>query len=281
MVRLKLFVRPDMLEDPGISSFPDASKLLSRKASLAWRRADLYALLYQCLGNAPQGGEAFRSHCDSAFGLKWKLNAESDAWVVPNALRLDEEKQKDVFHAITGPTMGSGPSGHKRGYPYTWLPNHLLDGREQVSPRSFAAALRYAAAADIPEDWQYALSYRGIQAGVQEASRIRVDEIREDYPWVDDVMKPLHGKLTVPCSEEEMVSTWKPDDTIGSLREQVSGSPTVKLPPQHIDDGPRGILRDLAALGVVMLMSDGRIQMPDVYRVAFGLGRRGGVRPLK
>jgi hypothetical protein len=24
-----------------------------------------------------------------------------------------------------------------------------------------------------------------------------------------------------------------------------------------------------------------RIQMPDVYRVAFGFGRRGGVKPLK
>jgi hypothetical protein len=28
-------------------------------------------------------------------------------------------------------------------------------------------------------------------------------------------------------------------------------------------------------------MQDRRVQMPDVYRLAFGLGRRGGVKPLK
>jgi hypothetical protein len=34
-------------------------------------------------------------------------------------------------------------------------------------------------------------------------------------------------------------------------------------------------------LGVIQRMEDGRIQMPDVYRIAFGFGRRGGVKPLK
>ena len=28
-------------------------------------------------------------------------------------------------------------------------------------------------------------------------------------------------------------------------------------------------------------MEGKRIQMPDVYRIAYGLGRRGGVKPLK
>jgi hypothetical protein len=27
-------------------------------------------------------------------------------------------------------------------------------------------------------------------------------------------------------------------------------------------------------------MKDGRINMPDLYRVGFGLGRRGGVKPM-
>jgi hypothetical protein len=28
-------------------------------------------------------------------------------------------------------------------------------------------------------------------------------------------------------------------------------------------------------------LRDQRIQMPDVYRIGFGFGRRGGVKPLK
>ena len=50
---------------------------------------------------------------------------------------------------------------------------------------------------------------------------------------------------------------------------------------QHLELGANGILRDLELLGIVQRLVDQRIQMPDVYRIAFGLGRRGGVKPLK
>jgi len=279
-IRLKLFVRPDMLEDRGILDFPDASKLLARKVSLEWRRVDLYALLFQCLGNAPTDGATFREHCRTTFGQNWRQDVESDAWVLPNELRTTEDIQKTVFHAIAGPTMASGPSGHKRGLPYTWIPNHLLDGRNQVSPRSFCATLRQAAESETREDWDYALHFKAIQTGVQKASTIRTDEILEDYPWVDVPMTPLRGKLTVPCKADEIFSLWKVGNIIGKLRD-FSKEGDKKLPPQHLEEGPEGVLSDLQSLGLIQRQSDGRIQMPDVYRIAFGLGRRGGVRPLK
>lgn len=279
-IRTKLFVRPDMIEDREIFNFPDSSKLLARKVSLTWQRADLYALLFQCLGNAPDpGGNAFRNHCREIFHLGWKQDDASGAWVVPKTLRYEEEAQKEVFHAITGPTMAGGPSGHKRGFPYTWLPNHLMDGRAQVSPRSFCAALRHAVGTSVPEDWPFALHFRAIQTGVREASRIRVDEItREDYPWVQQVMEPLSGRIIVPCEPNGFISIWKKKKTIGNL---IGQGDSVKLPPQHLEEGPEGILKDLEGLGIIQRLRDGRIQMPDVYRIAFGLGRKGGVKPLK
>ncbi|MBM3493818.1 MAG: hypothetical protein FJX72_05785 [Armatimonadetes bacterium] len=281
-IRLKLFVRPDMLGDDEILAFPDASKLLARKAELRWRRADLYALMYQCMGNAEQEANQFRDHCRTHFGLTWERSEHVQAWILPAPLRNDEYMQKRVFHEIAGPAMASGPSGHKRGFPYTWLPNHLMDGREQVSPRSFSAALRNAATFDAPADWPYALHYRGIHTGVQEASRIRVEEItREDYPWVSTAMAPLHGRLSVPCDEDVIARLWEDSGTLQQLGRLVQQDTPVKLPPQHLDQGASGVLRDLADLGVVQRLISGRIQMPDVYRVAFGLGRRGGVRPLR
>lgn len=281
-IRAKLFVRPDMLEDREIINFPDASKLLARKVSLAWRRVDLYALLFQCLGNASSGGEEFRRHCELAFQLAWRQDEASGTWVVPSPLRTDEEAQKRVFHAITGPAMASGQSGHKRGFPYTWLVNHLLDGREQVSPRSYSAALRHAATVDLPGDWPYPLHYKAIQSGVQEASRIRVDEMTgEDYPWVKLLMKPLSGRITVPCTAEEILWLWHKEGTIDRLRSLTDAGDKVKLPPQHLEEGPEGVLQDIAGLGLIQRLHDGRIQMPDVYRIAFGLGRRGGVKPLR
>jgi len=279
-IRLKIFVRPDMLEDRDILGFPDASKLLARKITLEWRRADLYALLFQCLGNAKSGGDAFRSHCLKEFYLNWSHDEDNNAWVLPKDLRMEEGIQKEIFHAITGPAMASGPSAHKRGFPYTWLVNHLMDGRNQVSPRSFCAALRVASQQDTLKAWEYALDYKAIQTGVQEASRIRVNEMTlEDYPWIETVMNPLKSKITVPCLERDIISIWKENEIIRLLHRSMKKG--VKLPPQHFDEGPKGILKDLEALGVIQFLGGDRIQMPDVYRIAFSLGRRGGVKPLR
>ena len=44
---------------------------------------------------------------------------------------------------------------------------------------------------------------------------------------------------------------------------------------------PLAMAADEAPDAMIQRLSDGRIQMPDVYRIAFGLGRRGGVKPLK
>ena len=274
-LRLKLFVRPDMLEDREIRAFPDFSKL--KKIALTWRRVDLYALLFHCLGNADTHGEMFRKNCKQMFGGQWRH--VNDAWLVPEMLRADEALQREVFHAIAGPAMGKGP---KRGFPYTWLPNHLIDGRDQVSPRSFVAALRHAVLQDnTPADWPYALHYKAIQVGVQEASQIRVDEIsREDYPWVESLMQPLKKNITVPCEPKDIFKLWQENNTIDSLLEnEMAGE--VKLPPTHLKDREKGVIQDLEDLGVIQQLCDGRIQMPDVYRIAFGFGRRGGVKPLK
>jgi hypothetical protein len=279
-IRLKLFVRSDMLEDREILAFPDSSKLLAKKVPLVWRRVDLYALLFQCLGNADTQGEMFRFQCERLYYQTWKQDENTQAWQIPQSMRTEEDLQREIFHAITGYWMGSGP---KRGAPYTWLPNHLIDGRDQVSPRSFAAALRYAVENDQPhtDTWPWALHYKAIQAGVQEASRIRVDEItREDYPWVETLMQPLRSKITVPCEPKEIIQLWKNDKIISKLQTACEEN-EVRLPPPHIEEGEQGVLKDLADLGVIQRLADQRIQMPDVYRIAFGFGRRGGVKPLK
>ncbi|MFZ7337496.1 hypothetical protein ACLS0R_14700 [Comamonas jiangduensis] len=275
-IRCKVFVRPDLLQDASVTSFADYSKLLATKASLVWHRADLYALLYQCLGNAPVS----RKHFAAWVGGRSRATTASAGtnWAVPSDLRQDEDRQEALFERLAGKAMGSSI---KRGKPYTWLVNHLQDGLNQVSPRSFLAALGKAAT-ETTDDYQLPLDYRGIQRGVQEASQIRVQEITEDYPWVRQVMEPLRGNLTVPCLSSEIERIWKSEQTLAQLEALLNkGRAAVKLPPQNLGMGPVGILLDLEALGMVQRMDGKRIQMPDVFRVAFGFGRRGGVTPLK
>jgi hypothetical protein len=164
----------------------------------------------------------------------------------------------------------------RRGIPYTWSVNHLADGRGQTSPRSFLAAIQQAAddsRARYPQH-EYALHYESLKRGIQKASEIRVTEVAEDYPWVPEVLSELRG-LNVPCEYDLLRSRWEQrypqgPESIGADR----------LPAQHAAGGWDGIREDLVRLGLFEIKkADGRIDMPDLYRVGFGLGRKGGVKP--
>jgi hypothetical protein len=93
-------------------------------------------------------------------------------------------------------------------------------------------------------------------------------------------MEPLKTRITVPCTVDDVVGLWWANDTLAGIQGALKES-GVKLLPPHFEEGDNGVLRDLKDLGVINYLSDGRIQVPDVYRIAFGLGRRGGVKPLK
>lgn len=123
-----------------------------------------------------------------------------------------------------------------------------------------------------------ALHYDGVKNGVREASKIRVREIREDYPWMDRVLSPLEG-LAVPCGFDEIKERWRKAEVLDALNRAVKQD-DVKLPPAHIDQGADGVRRDLEALGVFQKLRDGRVNIPDVFRVGYGLGRKGGVKPV-
>lgn len=277
-IRMKLFVRSDMLRDKTILAFPDSSKL--RSIPLTWMRNDLYALLFQRLCNSELYGRDFRESCTTLFGIRWQTSANGNAWALPFELKHDDTTQREVFHAITGSAMGTST---KRGIPYVWLPNHLLDGLDQVSPRSFIEAIKQAAFSSnqAPPDWPYALHYKAIHHGVQQASKIRVEElIKEDYPWVDFMMEPLRGSISVPCPEDDILEKWRIHGSVEHLGEKILNS-KVKLPPTRIGEGEKGVLLDLMDLGIFQKIWDGRVQSPDVYRIAFGFGRRGGVKPLR
>ena len=289
-LRAKIFLRTDQVDERRIADFPDASKVLSSAVELSWPRRELYGLLWHYLANGPNG-ELFRRFLLSGHlgaPVQTLLFPEHNQWSsvdvgtqlifsVPREI-VREEHQRSTFHAITGPWMGKGP---KQGFPYTWISNHLGDTDGRVSPRSFLAALRRAAEDTDAEysEYEYALHYDSVKRGAQDASRIRVGELREDYPWVDDVMKPLSG-MVVPCTFNEISERWDGEGVLDRVRDAVEQD-DVKLPPRHIDDGASGVRLDLESLGVFQRLLDGRVNIPDVFRVGYGLGRKGGVRPIR
>jgi hypothetical protein len=264
----KAFLREDQAERT-VFNFPDASKLLATKAELSWARHDLHGLLWQRLINAPgEHGALLRNLCEQASGVS--LLQKGNIWIIPSELKRESEAQRRAFEAIAGPWMGKDK---RRGVPYTWSVSHLADGRGQTSPRSFLAAIQQAAedSRDRYPDYDIPVHYESIKRGIQKASEIRVSEVEEDYPWVPKVLSTLHG-LNVPCEKSAVFDRWQEHFPSGS--QSIS---STRLPAQHSEQWD-GVYLDLQRLGMVDTKKDGRVDMPDLYRVGFGLGRMGGVK---
>ena len=273
-LRVKVFLQLDQVDESRIADFPGASKVLASAIELSWPRRELYGLLWHYLAHG-RHGERFRSFLAPHGWSVLRVGGES-VFSAPRTI-FKEDDQRGKFHAIAGERMGRGP---RRGFPYTWIPNYLADTEGRVSPRSFLAALRRAGenTRDEHPEHRYALHYESIWRGAREASDIRVSEIREDYPWIDRVMTPLAG-MFVPCTFDEITERWRSEAVLDRLQEEVDQD-EVKLPPRHVEQGADGVRTDLESLGVFLRLYDGRVHIPDVFRVGYGLGRSGGVRPI-
>jgi hypothetical protein len=171
-------------------------------------------------------------------------------------------------------------ANYRKGNTYTWLPNHLMDGMDFVSPRSFLDALRTAV--EVTESsyrsHEFPLHHEGLRTGVVTASRTRVAEIREDIRWVKTAVEPLQG-MQVPISQGELLDRWREARVIAQLTteaDETAADDDVRTGPRSPSD-PLSLIEELSELGMLRRRHDGRLDMPDVYRVAFGLGRKGGV----
>jgi hypothetical protein len=268
-IHAKVFLREDQFSRT-ITNFPDASKLLPNKTELTWERYDLHGLLWQQLCNAMgKGGDILRNYHKEVAGAAPEF--KNEYWIIADNIKKEEEMQKKLFEKLAGPWMGKDK---KRGVPYIWTVGHLADGNDHTSPRSFLLAIKTAAEDSLNKTGNYPLHYESIKKGVQIASKNRVAEIAEDYPWINNLCNLLNGK-NVPISFVDIEREW--------IKEYPGGPITIKtekLPPQDSERGWLGIKKELVRLGIFEEMRDERINMPDLFRVGFGLGRKGGVTPI-
>lgn len=273
-LRLKLFLRPDMLERGSIA-FPDSSKLINNAIRLEWKDIDLYGLLFQYIGNSVNSGTTFRNFVTATLDAPW--NGKEDTYPLPKMLREDSVLQQRLFHALAGKSMGGGS---QRGDTWKWVPNHLADASGYVSPRSFVSALRFAAESSRETDpagkAKTALAWRAIQSGVANASQVRVRELKEDYPWIVDAITPLKG-LQVPCETKEIHKKWKNQDTLRKVLAQANDPRDERLPPVDVNSDPDSLIEAMKGLNIFSVRKDGRIDVPDIIRVAAEITRKGGV----
>lgn len=193
-----------------------------------------------------------------------------------------------LVHALAGEFMGANK---KRGRVYTWLPTHLADAHGQISPRTFLTVWR-AAAEHGATPPQTPVDHLGLIEGVRKASGDRLAELAEDYPWVRVALEPLRGK-EVPIEREALADLWLSAGTFALVVERLQAKDArlvvgpglanqLRLFLGHDaarDSEDAILLSALRVIGVVEIRGNGKINIPDIFRVEARIHRRGGVKP--
>jgi hypothetical protein len=263
-IRTKIFMRVDQFEDVELFKFPDSSKIKSEHVDLTWHPKELYGLLFF---------EILRK--DNGNSLKELSNSVNADKSLPINGVLDSNliaEQTSLVNAIVSEFIGKG---RKSGRVYTWIPKHLSDAKNSCSPRTFLTAWK-TAAEHQPSSRVRAIDHLGLKDGVRKASGFRLDELKEDYIWIDKALEPLSHKL-VPMTREDLFALWKEKNTIENILKYSQEKDSL-VPIGLVDNKtPEALLKTMSSIAVMEERSNGKINVPDIFRLGAKIGRKGGV----
>jgi len=273
-IKAKLFIRPEQLADENLK-FVEMPKLRGGSIELTWSQTELYGLLFWRLYGTLKGNKGF-SQLATLVGAPLKnIGASPRAWVLTHNSKV----QKSAMSLLAGLYMG--PSA-KKGGTYDWPFKHLADAKGNVTPRSFVQLFK-GAASNGEQLTQYAISPKGIQDGLRGASKVRVEELSIEYQWIKRALLPLAG-LLVPCDEALIFKRWDDSKTISTILEASIDPNGGFLPPFPPNiKRSRNLMLSLAMerVGVFHSREDGRKDMPDLFRVAAQMLKKGGISAKK
>ena len=264
-IRLKIFMRADQFADGELFQFPDASKIRNDHVSLIWRSYELYGLLLFSIMRYPNGMRNLQTLADRS-GLTAALPREGRV----NRLAISEQAR--LINEIAGEFMGTHK---KRGRVYTWVPLHLSDAANTCSPRTFLTAWK-TAAEHIPPPTRRVVDHLGLIEGVRTASATRMTDLREDYPWIDHALGALQGKF-VPIIKDDLFEIWREAKVTETILSQAAFN-NGKAPIGLTEIGNVQALLDvMKSIAVMEERANGKINVPDIFRVEAKILRRGGV----
>jgi len=264
-IRTKIFMRVDQFGDEELFRFPDGSKIRNAHVNLEWPAHELYGLLLFELLKAQ----------DARTQLAWLADQARLPQALPTkgqVITSGLDQQQALIAAIAGEFMGANK---KRGRVYTWLPLHLSDAAGNCSPRSFLTAWQ-SAAQHLPAAVGRAVDHLGLQDGVRHASHNRLSELQEDYPWINMALEPLRRQF-VPIPKDELTALWTNYNVVGDIVSKSKQNNWLAPIDVFVAESPESLLRTMIHIGVMEQRANGKINVPDIFRVEAEILRKGGV----
>ena len=258
-LRPKIFLRRDLYERAAIVG-PDVSKISAQRLDLTWTVRDLYALVAKRFVN--QSSELVTNY----FGKELPSGEQSGAlgWL-PTAPRTED--YRPMVERMCGEYMGASAS---KGRTFSWIPTHLQDGHGQVLPRPFVRLFEKASAIEnqAPKaEWPRLLHHSALRGALDQVSLDRMEEFKEELPWIETVRKRLVSLgLSVPIERQILQR---------ELNIDWSGVPESDRPPLR---SGYELVQYLGELGIFYLREDDRVDVRDIYLDGLGFKRKGGVK---
>lgn len=264
-IRAKIFMRVDQFADDDLFRFQDSSKIRNDHVNLHWRPSELYGLLIFEILRDKSGGAELRKLANESGTVKALPENGNDGI-------SHIEEQTRLIEAISGEFMGSNK---KRGRVYTWVPLHLSDAANTCSPRSFLIAWQKAAQ-HSPVPAQRAVDHLGLLDGVRSASFSRLHELYEDYPWIKPALDALSRQF-VPIERDLLFETWTAKNVPQKIEALSKTDPRFALLDNSDGNELEKLLGAMRSVSVMEERSNGKINVPDIFRVEAQILRKGGV----
>jgi hypothetical protein len=271
--RAKLFLRPDQIRDIGLR-FVELPKMIAGATRIVWRGTDLYGMLFARLALNKNVNQR-RAFIELLARAGMSLPPVTSERFRRSTLATNARTQSYVFMFMAGRFMGRS---NKKGRTYDWPLNHLADGHGEVTPRSFLTLMIRAAMSTGANNSQV-ISAESIRIGLREASKARVEQLGTEFKWIGRVLAPL-ARLQVPCTQDMIMERWAESSTLAAVEKRASAKeflPPIDPALEGADDDK--LIAKLVRMGVLTKRNDGRYDMPDLFRVAARLLRKGGVTP--
>lgn len=260
-LQAKIFLRTDLFNNAQVFT-ADFTKLANSRAELSWNERQLYGMLIKRMANSSL---EWLAYCQNA-GLQFDEDGLL-GWIprLSNA-----EAARPFVEQLAGTFMGSASN---KGRTFTWLLDHLRDGKGKIGPRALVHLVGYAAIQELDlgrANGRQLLHHSSLRRALNSVSdeHIRLLKSRE-MPWLANVAQRLSNR-EVPLTRTEWEELLAQDWQAWGHDNQEKQRPPRETPAQ--------MLALLLELGVCRERLDGRIDVPDLFLYGFAIKRRGGVK---
>jgi MinD-like ATPase involved in chromosome partitioning or flagellar assembly len=255
-IRSKIFLRQDIFDREVESSLTDKVKIKNFSVELKWEFDQLLNIVWKrMLEEKPEVEEYFRYHLKDKYILN--RNKENPLGYIPT---LSEDANRTLLDSFLGNYMGS----NNKAFPYNWIIYHLSDTHTNISPRSILTLFAVTARNQIYDTKAYDQIIRpyNMEISMEVVSKIRLQDLKEEYPEFEDVFNNLKEYTPqFPVEEKELKNA------------------LTKI--KHIDEGIQEIIEKLMVIGVLKSYKPKtkdaslRYHIPDIYLIGMNLKRTG------